>query len=177
MVFGLNSQYVFSWTTMEQPRSSPIDVTPTSHLIMALRTEFLTILPPDIIVFTGLMFYMGICGGFFRKTLSRQLSLQEFALFVVAFTLLWVSSFLITWTLIILNLPCRPVTGAHQLLTLLLPNAQHIPYNNSSSCPPAASTFEASGWDKIETYGLVPEFCPCPKAWKDDAADYVWWLA
>lgn len=32
-------------------------------------------------------------------------------------------------------------------------------------------------WRMIWTYGHTPPSFPCPKAWKDPAADYVWWLA
>ena len=32
-------------------------------------------------------------------------------------------------------------------------------------------------WDRIWTYGHTPSHFPCPKAKKDPAADYVWWLA
>lgn len=32
-------------------------------------------------------------------------------------------------------------------------------------------------WQMIWTYGHTPPSFPCPKAWKDPAADYVWWLA
>lgn len=31
-------------------------------------------------------------------------------------------------------------------------------------------------WDRIWTYGHTPSTFPCPKAMKDPAADYVWWL-
>ena len=32
-------------------------------------------------------------------------------------------------------------------------------------------------WDSIWTYGHAPSTFACPEAWKDPAADYVWWLA
>ena len=32
-------------------------------------------------------------------------------------------------------------------------------------------------WRRIWTYGHIPASFPCPQAWKDSAADYVWWLA
>lgn len=32
-------------------------------------------------------------------------------------------------------------------------------------------------WDRIWSYGHVPATFPCPKAWKDPQADYLWWLA
>lgn len=32
-------------------------------------------------------------------------------------------------------------------------------------------------WDRIWTFGNVPPTFPCPKAWKDPLADYVWCLA
>ena len=35
----------------------------------------------------------------------------------------------------------------------------------------------APDWDRIWSYGRVPPTFPCPKAWKDPQADYLWWLA
>ena len=32
-------------------------------------------------------------------------------------------------------------------------------------------------WQMIWTYGHTPQSYPCPKAWKDPTAGYVWWLA
>ena len=35
----------------------------------------------------------------------------------------------------------------------------------------------SSEWDQIWKYGHAAPDQPCPKAWKDPQADYVWWLA
>ncbi|KAG8527126.1 uncharacterized protein KY384_008555 [Bacidia gigantensis] len=32
-------------------------------------------------------------------------------------------------------------------------------------------------WNRIWTFAHAPRAFPCPKAWKDPVADYVWWLA
>ena len=32
-------------------------------------------------------------------------------------------------------------------------------------------------WRKIAASEVAPTFCPCPQAWKDEVADWVWWLA
>ncbi|KAG8526593.1 uncharacterized protein KY384_008794 [Bacidia gigantensis] len=68
-------------------------------------------------------------------------------------------------------------------------NASNVPFINNSLLKPSGNTTELDGgvtylsctlfpdWSRIWTFGHIPSSFPCPEAWKDPVADYVWWLA
>ena len=55
--------------------------------------------------------------------------------------------------------------SAHQMLTLLTKPKM------------VEGHVSPSDWNHIWTFGHAPTTSPCPMAWKDPQADYLWWLA
>lgn len=69
-----------------------------------------------------------------------------------------------------------PMYGYSQLQSLLGLPANHKTLSNAVYDPNDSSTM-VPDWNSIWTFGHAPASFPCPGAWKDPMADYVWWLA
>ncbi len=110
-------------------------------------------------------------------------------------TLIWVLwSFLyalMTWlfipiygcfSLFLINFFTGPALNGLQIWTLLSKPEGYQRYASAiynPESPPSRlnQTSISPDWSRIWTYGHVPPSFPCPQAWNDPAADYVWWLA
>ena len=69
-----------------------------------------------------------------------------------------------------------PTDGVSQIGRLLGLPANHKTLSNAVYNP-RDPYIAVPDWDSIRTFGHVPASFPCPEAWKDPMASFVWWLA
>ena len=69
-----------------------------------------------------------------------------------------------------------PADGVFQIGQLLGLPTNHKILNNAVYNP-RDPYIPVPDWDSIRTFGHVPASFPCPEAWKDPMASFVWWLA
>ena len=70
----------------------------------------------------------------------------------------------------------KPLEGGLQMWILTSEPDEYRLYQTAVYESTSQNTFSPD-WSRIWTYGHLPASFPYPQAWKDPAADYVWWLA
>ena len=109
---------------------------------------------------------------------ARSLLLARLGLLMIAGGLVvWV--LIVPFTMTLTAIANGPFFNSAQLVWLFQKDPHHMHYQQWTNCPESTEVIRVEGpdFDRIEAYGLAPTFCPCPKAWKDESEDYVWWLA
>ena len=97
--------------------------------------------------------------------------------------MIYVGLIISTCFLLLLTDVCLgPALNGLQLRTLLSKPKDYQRYATAIYSPESSSsslnqTSISPDWSRIWTYGHVSASFPCPQAWQDPAADYVWWLA
>ena len=115
--------------------------------------------------------------------MAKAAALFGISLFSSVFLLPPGTVLLVTLGLDFLNIPLQ---SGHTLILLMQKPWQSESYAGAVYNPvdtfydpsdPSKPLNLYPDWRMIWTYGHTPPSFPCPKAWKDPAADYVWWLA
>ena len=112
------------------------------------------------------MFHLGHLLRSSKKAFVDTLALVALVLMILM--LLFVIVVLPAWL-------SKPVESAWQMGILLSRDNNYQQYQTWDSCQENSGS--GPDWRHIATFGNAPTFCPCPLAWKDETADYVWWLA
>ena len=141
------------------------------------------------------LFFSALVAVQFRKILFHQprTTFKWIAFAFTALVFVAVAVPLVVWaTGLSFTIFLKPIQSGYQIRTLLstpsnYENCYATYYNyetNSTKAEFIKSSFFYDDyytihpdWSRIWTYGHKPASCPCPQAWKDPAADYVWWLA
>ena len=119
-----------------------------------------------------------LIGLYYRQAiLQRPLRALQLLIFCILST--YTLTLLIYGVAIVLHLYAvmTPYMFFQQFRTLFGKPSNYKEIENSLDSPAAGLILQEMNWDYIWTYGHSPVSLPCPAAWKDPIADYVWWLA